>query len=82
MAPLTFREALALAKLVDDWGPLMAQMPTAQRNHMKKAFKEGRTRGDIDEWYARCLHEATLTTATADEISELRKRQALEAHTV
>lgn len=60
MTPLTFEEALVMVKLVDDWGPLMAQMPTHQRNYMKKAFKIRQPRGeDLDVYYAKIVSEAS-----------------------
>lgn len=75
MTPLTLDEALAMVQLVDDWGPLMAQMPTKQRNHFKKGLagklphirwykpphplSPDKAPGHTDQTYAQLLHEAS-----------------------
>lgn len=74
MAPLTFEEALTLAKLVDDWNELIRQMPTKQRNHMKAGlgnklphirwYIDGKVSHEqhadhLDRVYAQLLHEAS-----------------------
>lgn len=51
-------------QLVEDWGPMILQMPRKQRNYVKKAFKNSRmwhTQGvkNIDATYARIISEAS-----------------------